>query len=153
MSQLFGAVKDLQERWWQPMLFIKTLERQQQIEPLESYMMSHQGYNEEWGCTSTANNEVQFSGNEDDKVVLEEENEDDNKQNERNKLNTMPRNGRLQQYNASTPRTRGTRRRKIWDEEERIAHLQKCVQSTKHPEGNTMAAKWSPFYRDFPKSR
>ncbi len=28
-SQLFNAVKDLQERWWQPMLFIKMLERQQ----------------------------------------------------------------------------------------------------------------------------
>ncbi len=41
MSQLFDAVKDLQERWWQPMLFIKTQERQQQIEPLGSYTMSH----------------------------------------------------------------------------------------------------------------
>jgi hypothetical protein len=28
MSQLFDAVKALQERWWQPMLFIKTPERQ-----------------------------------------------------------------------------------------------------------------------------
>jgi hypothetical protein len=34
MSQLFHAVKDLQQRWWQPMSFINMRERQQQIEPL-----------------------------------------------------------------------------------------------------------------------
>jgi hypothetical protein len=65
----------------------------------------------------------------------------------------MPRDGQLQQYNAFTPWTRGTRRRKIRDEEEQIARLQKCVQSTKHQEGSTTAAKRSPYYRDFPESR
>jgi hypothetical protein len=40
---------------------------------------------------------------------------------EENKDNTMPRDGRSQQYNASTPQARGTRRRKIKDEEEQIA--------------------------------
>jgi hypothetical protein len=57
MSQLFDAVKDLQERWWQPMSFVEMPEKQQQIEPLGSYTKSHQGYNEEWGCTLTANND------------------------------------------------------------------------------------------------
>jgi hypothetical protein len=118
MSQLFDAVKALQERWWQLMPFIKTPERQQQIEPLGSYMMSHQGYDEEWGCTLTANDEDQFSSGKDDEGILEQENKDNNEWDERNKLNTMPRDGRLQQYNASTPRMRGTRRRKIRDEEE-----------------------------------
>jgi hypothetical protein len=36
----------------------------------------------------------------------------------------MPRDGRLQQYNASTPQTRGTRRRKFRDVEEQTpVHL------------------------------
>jgi hypothetical protein len=60
----------------------------------------------------------------------------------------------LQQYNASTPQTRGTRGRKIRDEVEQIARPQKRVQTTQHLEGNTTAAKQSPYYyRDFPKSR
>jgi hypothetical protein len=53
MSQLFHAVKDLHERWGQPMSFIDVLERQQQIKPIGSYTMSPQGYDDEWGCTST----------------------------------------------------------------------------------------------------
>ncbi len=83
---------------------------------------------------------------------MEEENKDEDKRNECNKLNTMPRDGQLQQYNVFKTQTMGTRRRKIRNEEEQIAHLQKHVQSTKHPVGNTMAAKWSPYYRDFPES-
>jgi hypothetical protein len=39
---------------------------------------------------------------------------------EENKDNTMPRDEQSQQYNASTPQVRGTRRRKIRDEEEQI---------------------------------
>ncbi len=67
----------------------------------------------------------------------------------------MPRDGQLQQYNTFTPQTRarGTRRRKIRDEEERIARTQKCVQTTQHPEGNTTTAKRSPYYWDFPESQ
>jgi hypothetical protein len=53
---------------------------------------------------------------------LEEENEDEDEQDEGNKLNLMLRDGRLQQYNASIPQTRGARRRYIRDEEEQIAH-------------------------------
>jgi ubiquitin C-terminal hydrolase len=90
-----------------------------------------------------ANDEIHFSGGKDDKRVLEEENKD----------NMAPRDGRSQQYNTSTPQTRGTRRRKIRDEEQRIAHPLKCVQSTKHPEGNTTAEKVSPYYRNFPGSK
>jgi hypothetical protein len=105
--------------------------------------MSHQEYNDKWGCTLTANNKSQFSGVKDDKHDSEEVNKD----------NTMPRDGRLQQYNNSTPQTRGTRRRKIRDEEERNAHPVKRVQSTKHLEGNTTAEKGSPYYRNFPESR
>ncbi len=41
MSQLFHAVRGLQQRWWQPILIINMLDRQQQIEPLVSHMMSH----------------------------------------------------------------------------------------------------------------
>jgi hypothetical protein len=37
------------------------LERQQQMEPLGSYTMSPQGYDDEWGCALTANNKIQFS--------------------------------------------------------------------------------------------
>jgi hypothetical protein len=62
----------------------------------------------------------------------------------------MPRDGQLQQCNDSTPQTRGTRRRKMRDEKNRNAHPLKCVQTTKHPEGNTMAEKGSPYYRNFP---
>jgi hypothetical protein len=93
MSQLFDAVEDLQERWWQPMSFIKMPERQQQIKPLGSYTMSHQGHEEEWGCTLTANDKNEFRGSKDDKGILEEENEDEDKWDERNKLNTTSRDG------------------------------------------------------------
>jgi ubiquitin C-terminal hydrolase len=65
----------------------------------------------------------------------------------------MPRDGRLQQYNNSTPQTRGTRRRKIRDEDNWNARPLKCVQTTKHLEGNTMARKGSPYYRNFPESQ
>jgi hypothetical protein len=64
-----------------------------------------------------------------------------------------PRHERSQQYNASIPPTRETRKRKIRDEEEPIARPQKHVQSTKHLEGNTTAEKGSPYYTDFPESR
>ncbi len=103
--------------------------------------MSPQGYDDKWGCTLTANDDIQYSGGKDDKHVSEEENKD----------NTMPRDGWSHQYNASTPQTRGTRRRKIRDEEERITRPLKRVQSTKHLEGNTTAEKGSPYYRNFPK--
>jgi hypothetical protein len=85
--------------------------------------MSHQGIDEEWGCTSTANDKDQFIDGKDDEGILEEENKDEDERDKRNKLNTMPRDGQLQQYNASTPRTRGTRRRKIRDEKERIGPM------------------------------
>ncbi len=65
----------------------------------------------------------------------------------------MPRDGGWQQHNNSTPQTRGTRRRKIRDEEERNAHPLKRVQTTKHPKGNKMAEKGSPCYRNFPESQ
>jgi hypothetical protein len=53
-----------------------------------------------------------YSAVEDDECDLEEVNKD----------NSMPpRNGRSQQYNNFTPQTRGTRRRKIKNEEERNA--------------------------------
>jgi hypothetical protein len=61
----------------------------------------------------TANDNSPFSGGKDDKSILEEENKDEEEQDEGNKLNSMPRDGQLQQYNASTPQTRGTRRRKL----------------------------------------
>ncbi len=77
MSQLSDAVKDLQERLWQPMSFIETVERQQQIEPLGSYKMSQQENYEEWACTLPANDKSQFSGGKDDDGILEEENKDD----------------------------------------------------------------------------
>jgi hypothetical protein len=65
----------------------------------------------------------------------------------------MPRDEQLQQHNDSTPQTRGTRRRKMRDEENWNARPLKPVQTTKHPEGNTTADKGSPYYRIFPKSR
>jgi hypothetical protein len=142
ISQLFH-VKDLQQRWWQPTSFTDMPERQQQIKPLGSYTMSPQGYDDKWGCTLTANNKIRFSSGEDEEHVSEEENKD----------NMMPRDGRLQQYIGSTPQTRGTRRRKSRDEEEQIARPLKRVQSTEHKEGNTMAKKRSPYYRNFPESR
>jgi hypothetical protein len=77
---------------------------------------------------------------------LEEENKDEDKQDEGNKLNLMPSGGQSQQYNASTPQTRGTRRRKMRDEEYRIACPQKYVQTTQHPVGNTTAAERSSYY-------
>jgi hypothetical protein len=58
ISQLFHAVRGLQQRWWQPMLFIDIPERQQQIKPQGSYTMSPQGYDDPWGCTSTANDKI-----------------------------------------------------------------------------------------------
>jgi hypothetical protein len=50
-------------------LFINMTERQQQIEPLASYTMSPQGYDDEWGCTLTAKQNLiqQFSSGKDDK--------------------------------------------------------------------------------------
>jgi hypothetical protein len=143
ISQLIHAVRGLQQRWWQPVLIINMPDIQQQFEPPGSYTMSHQEYNDKWGCTLTANNKSQFSGGGND--------EHDSK--EVNKDNTMPRDGRLQQYNDSTPQTRGTRSRKIRNEEERNSRPVKCAQSTKHPEGNTMAEKGSPYYRNFPESQ
>jgi hypothetical protein len=113
------------------------------IEPLGSYTMSPQGYDDKWGCTLTANDKIQFSGGKDDECNLKEENKD----------NMMPRDEQLQQYNTSTPQVRGARRRKIKDEEEQIARLLKRGKSTKHPEGNTTAEKGSPYYRNFPESQ
>jgi hypothetical protein len=45
--------------------------------------MSHQGFDDKWGCILTANNESRFSGGEDDELVSEEVNKDD----------AMPRDG------------------------------------------------------------
>ncbi len=56
ISQLKHAVRDLQQRSWQPMLIIDMPDMQQPIKFLGSYTMSHQGNDNEWGCTSTANN-------------------------------------------------------------------------------------------------
>jgi hypothetical protein len=105
-------------------------------------MMSHQEYNDKWGCTLTANDKSVFSGGEDDKLNSEEVNKD----------NMTSRDGQSQQYNNSTLQMRGTRKKKIRNEEERNAHPVKHVQSTKHSEGNTTAEKGSPYYRNFPKS-
>ncbi len=62
---------------------------------------------------------MQLSGGKYDKHISGEDNKD----------NTTPRDGQSQQYNDSTPQTRGTRRRKIRDVEEQIACPLKCVQS------------------------
>ena len=125
MSQLSDAVKDLQERLYQPMLLIQTVERQRQIKPLGSYTMSqHENY-EEWACKLPANNDSRFSRGKNDEGGLEEENEDDGKQDEDHKLNLTPRDGQSQQYNASPPQTRVTRRRKMRNEEKQIARMQK----------------------------
>ncbi len=140
ISQLIHTVRDLQQRCWQPVSIIDMPDIQWQIKPLGSYTMSHQGYNDQWGCTLTANNKNWFSGGKDDKCNSKEVNKD----------NTLPKDGQSQQYNHSTPQTRGTRRRKIRNEEERNAPPVKHVQSTKHPEGNTTAEKGSPYYRNFP---
>jgi ubiquitin C-terminal hydrolase len=64
----------------------------------------------------------------------------------------MQRDGQSQQYNDSTPQTRG-RRRMIRNEEEQNARPVKHVQSTKHPKGNTIAEKGSPYYRNSPESQ
>jgi hypothetical protein len=48
------------------MLIIDMPDIQQQIKPLGFYTMSHQGCDDKWGCTLTANDESQFSGGEDD---------------------------------------------------------------------------------------
>ncbi len=143
INQLKHAVSNLQQRSWQPMSIIEMQDMQLPIKFLGSYMMSHQDNNNKWGCTSTANNESRFSGGKDDECVSDKVNKD----------NTTPKDGRSQQYNNSTPQTTGTRRRKMRDEEKRNAHPLKCVQTTKHPEGNTMAEKGSPYYRKFPKSQ
>ncbi len=58
ISQLIHAVRDLQQRCWQPISIIDMLDTQQQIEPLGTYTMSHQRYNDEWGYTLTANNKI-----------------------------------------------------------------------------------------------
>jgi hypothetical protein len=97
-------------------------------------MMSHQDNNNKWGCTSTTNNESQYSSVKDHKHIADKVNKD----------NTMPRDGRLQQYNNSTPQTRRAGRRKMSDEENWNARPLKHVQTTKHPEGNTTAEKGSP---------
>ncbi len=83
ISQLIHAVRGLQQRWWQPMSIIDMPDIQQQIEPLPSYTMNHQEYDDKQGCTLTANNESQFSGGKDEERDLEEVNKD----------NTMPRDG------------------------------------------------------------
>jgi hypothetical protein len=57
ISQLKRAVRDLQQRYWQPMLIIDMPDMQQPIKFVGSYAMSHQDNDNEWGCTSTANNE------------------------------------------------------------------------------------------------
>jgi hypothetical protein len=106
-------------------------------------MMSHQDNHNKWGCTSTTNNKSQFSGGKDDERVSDKVNKD----------NTMPKDGQSQQYNNSTPQTRGIRRRTMRDEEKRNARPLKRVQTTKHPEGNTMAEKGSPYYRNFLESQ
>jgi hypothetical protein len=55
--------------------------------------MSHKENYEKWGCTSTANNDSQFSGGKYDEGVSEEENKDEDKWDEGNKLTLMPRDG------------------------------------------------------------
>jgi hypothetical protein len=69
INQMKYAVRDLQQRSWQPMLIIHMQDMQQPIKFLGSYTMSHQDNNVKWGCTLTANNESQFSGGKDDKRV------------------------------------------------------------------------------------
>ena len=56
ISQLIHAVRDLQQRWWQPVSIIDMPNIQQQFESIGSYTLSHQEYNDKWGCTLTANN-------------------------------------------------------------------------------------------------
>ncbi len=57
INQLKHAVRDLQQRSWQPTSIIDITDMQQPIEFLGPYTISHQDNNDEWGCTSTANNE------------------------------------------------------------------------------------------------
>jgi hypothetical protein len=76
ISQLIHAVRVLQQRWWQPVSIIDMPDIQQQFEPLGSYTMSHQEYNDKWGCTLTANNKSRFSGGKHDEHVLKEVNKD-----------------------------------------------------------------------------
>ncbi len=71
ISQLIQAVRGLQQSWWQPVSIINMPDIQQQFEPIGSYTMSHQEYNDKWGCTSTANNESQLSGGKDEEHNLE----------------------------------------------------------------------------------
>jgi hypothetical protein len=142
ISQLIHTVMGLQQRWWKPVLIINMPDIQWQFEPLGSYTMNRQEYNDKWGCTLTTNDESWFSGGGNDGCNLKEIKED----------NTTPRDGQSQQYNDSTPQTRGTRRKKIRNEEEWIVHPVTHVQSTKHPEGNTTAEKGFPYYKKFSKS-
>jgi len=57
ITQLIHAVRGLQQRWWQPVSTIDMPDIQRQFKSLGSYAMSHQKYNDELGCTSTANDE------------------------------------------------------------------------------------------------
>ncbi len=99
ISQLKHALRDLQQRSWQPMLIIDMPDMQRPIKFLGSYTMSHQDNDDGWGCTSTANIKSQFSGVKDDKCIADKVNKD----------NTTTRDGQSQQYKDSTPQTRGTR--------------------------------------------
>jgi hypothetical protein len=56
ISQLKHTVRDLQQRSWQPMSIIHMPDMQRPIKFLGPYMMSHQDNDNQWGCTSTANN-------------------------------------------------------------------------------------------------
>jgi hypothetical protein len=56
ISQLKHAVRDLQQKSWQPMSIINMPDMQQPIKFVGSYAMSHQDNDNKWGCTSTANN-------------------------------------------------------------------------------------------------
>ncbi len=56
ISELNHAVRDLQQRSWQPMLIINVIDMQQPIKFHGSYTMSNQDKDNKWGCTSTANN-------------------------------------------------------------------------------------------------
>jgi hypothetical protein len=57
ISQLKYAVRDSQQRSWYSMLIIDMLDMQGPIKFLGSNMMSHQDNDNQWGCSSTANNE------------------------------------------------------------------------------------------------
>ncbi len=69
ISQLKHAVRDLQQRSWQPMLIIDITDMQRPIKILGSYTMNHQDNDNKWGFTSTANDESRFSGVKDDERI------------------------------------------------------------------------------------